>query len=380
MATPTEVQSVTVSLRSAVSEATLPNNVKMRASISYAISLEDWGKISQGARDTVVAAPTFNTAAHIVPLWNAAGYVLDLTTINDKTSIANVNADAQALPGASASGTNVGKFYLGQVVRGFRDNAFKLVLVSSGSATVAAGSTVIWGGASTATTAATAKVASTVTSDFSDVTAQQFAGVAIATITAGNYGWIQIAGTAYAAKVEANVAAGDTVSVSEATDETLTSATNEVQTLTLTSFDAGDTIKLTHAAVESATAVTASASAGVTLAAFQAVADALFLVTIPGYVAGACVVTQTTLNVTYVFTFSGASVRFTDQSAITATSGTGGSSGSFAETFKGNGAASGTVGTAQSAADTGTANIMLRSALARNLRSRQKDLFRDARN
>lgn len=109
--------------------------------------------------------------------------------------------------------------------------------------------------------------------------------------------------------------------------------TNEVQTLTLTSFDAGDTIKLTHAGVESA-AVTASAVAGTTLADFQAKADALFALTIPGYVAGACVVTQTTLNVAYVFTFSGQSV-VGDVSAITATSGTGSASGVFAETTKG---------------------------------------------
>lgn len=109
--------------------------------------------------------------------------------------------------------------------------------------------------------------------------------------------------------------------------------TNEVQTLTLTSFDAGDTIKLTHAGVESA-AVTASAVAGVTLADFQAKADALFALTIPGYAAGACVVTQTTLNVTYVFTFSGQTV-IGDQTAITATSGTGSASGVFVETTPG---------------------------------------------
>src|SRR3954471_1722657 len=122
MATPTEVQSVTVSLRSAVSEATLPNNVKMKASISYAISLEDWSKISQGAKDTVVAAPTFNTSTFIVPLWNAAGFVLNLDTINNYSTLALLNADAQA----------VRDFAVGDVVRGFKDNVFKLVLVSSG--------------------------------------------------------------------------------------------------------------------------------------------------------------------------------------------------------------------------------------------------------
>lgn len=109
---------------------------------------------------------------------------------------------------------------------------------------------------------------------------------------------------------------------------------DEVQTVVLTSFGAGDTIKLTHALTESA-AVTASVGAGVTLADFQAKADALFALTIPGYVAGDCVVTQTTINVEYVFTFSGASVAKTDVSAITATSGTGGASGVFTETNKG---------------------------------------------
>lgn len=366
MATPTIVRSVTVALRSGVSDATLPNGIKMRPSVSYAISLADWGKISGRARDTVVDTPTFNTAGYILPLWNAAGYVLDLTTINNYSTIALLNADTQA----------VKDFRVGDTLQGFNNETFKLVLVSSGSATVAAGSAVIWGGATTATSSATAKAASTVTSDFSDVTVQEFAGVAIGTITAGQYGWIQTEGIV-ATKVETNVAAGDTVSVSENTDETLTSAINEVQTLVLTSFDSTDTIKLTHALVESS-AVTFSAVAGNTLAQFQSVADALFATTISGYVAGACVVTQTTLNTEYVFTFSGASVRNTDISAITATSGTGSATGVFTETAKGNGAASGaSVGTAVTSADTGTANIELRSTRFARAHRRTRNLFFD---
>jgi hypothetical protein len=110
---------------------------------------------------------------------------------------------------------------------------------------------------------------------------------------------------------------------------------NEVQTLALTSFDAeADTIKLTHATVASA-AVTAKSANGVTLADFQAKADALFALTIPGYVAGDCVVTETTENVEYVFTFSGGSVAKRDISAITATNGTGSATGVVTETNKG---------------------------------------------
>lgn len=381
MATPTAIKSVTVTLRAGVSDATLPNNQKMRYGFDYVISLADWAKISNGARDAVVAAPTFNTNPYIVPGYTATNavtdrtavsYLLDLSTINNKTTIALVNSDAQAPR----------TFALGDVVQGFNGDAFKLVLVDAGSSAVSAGTPVVWGGDTTTLALQRAfKAATTVTSDISDVTddaaSLEFAGVSIGTITAGNYGWIQVEGQPMAAVVETNVAAGDTLQVSENSDGKFTSFTNEVQTLVLTSFDAGDTIKLTHAAVEGS-AITASASAGVTLADFQAKADTLFATTITGYVAGACVVTQTTLNVEYVFTFSGASVKGTDISAITATSGTGGSSGVFTETAKGNGTSSGvSVGTALTSADTGTANVELRSTLFANRHRKTAKLFLD---
>lgn len=372
MATTNQIHSVTVALRAGVSDATLPNNVKMRSGKSYAISLEDWGKISAGARESVVGEPTFNVKPWIVPAYNGADYVLDLDTINNYSTIALLNADAQALGGASASGTNVGKYYLGQVVRGFNDAAFKLVKVTSGSATVALGSTVVWGGNATSTTYQTAKTQSLVTSDVSDVTTPVFAGVAIGTITAGQYGWIQIAGVA-TAKVLAQTDAGDPLKVST-TDENLTGVENEVQTLTLTSWDSGDTIKLTYNAVESG-AITYNATPATNAAAFQAALEAL-----AAFAPGDVVVTATDID-HYVFTFGGAFAS-TDVGALTATSGTGSAAGTFAETNKGSGdtAVGDVVATARTAADTGTALAEIRSPLARNLRSRARDIFSSARN
>lgn len=388
MATPTDVVSVTVALRTGVSEATLPNNVKMRSGKNYAISLEDWSKISQGAKASVIATPTFNTATSIVPLWNAANYTLDLTTINDYSTLALLNEDAQA----DVTGTSgTGHFFLGQVVRGFGDAAFKLVKLDSSSNTCAVGAVTTWGGV--ALTVKQGKAASTVTTDVSDITDQslapEFAGVAIGTITAGQFGWIQIAGTAYAATVASTTDAGGSVAPST-TDSTAVSVENEVQTLTLSSWDSTDTIKLTWDGHESSAVVQASDCTTT----FQAAIDevgALSTTDVTGagsytstgtaYVAGDIVVTRTSATV-YVFTFSGASVKQRNVGAITATSGTGSATGAVVETNAGGGGArnASTFGTALSAADTGTANILIRSSLSRPLRSRETNLFRVPRN
>ena len=250
MATPTPIQSVTVALRTGVSEATLPDNRKMKSGFNYVISLEDWSKISQNARESIVAEPTFNTAPYIVPGYTATNaatdrtatsYLLDLDTINNYSTLALLNADAQAPK----------TFVLGEGIRGFNDTAFKLVLVDAGSSAIAAGDVVVWGGATTRPAAG--KAVATVTGDFSDITdftspaeSLQFAGVAIGTITAGNYGWIQVAGVA-TAKVATSVDAGEPVWVST-TDETLDSgATNATQVITLTAFDGVDSFTITFA-------------------------------------------------------------------------------------------------------------------------------------
>jgi hypothetical protein len=370
MATTNEVHSVTVALRSGVSEATLPNNVKMKASKSYAISLEDWGKLSRGARDTVVAAPTFNTKPWIVPLYNGSDYLLDLDEINNQTTVALINADAQA----------VKDFALGEVVRGFNDSAFKLVKVTSGSEAVTAGTVVVWGGNATSTTTAVARAQSLVTSDISDVTSPVFAGVAIGTITAGSFGWIQISGVA-TANVLASTDAGDSLKLST-TDGSLTGFDNEVQTLTLTGWSGSAEVKLTWDGNESTNAVTFNATRTTE---FQAAIDELAIAstTYPAALAGEIVVTRTD-STHYVFTFSGTNVKNTDVGPISITSGAGTptGAGTFAETNPGAGATAtgATVGSARSAADSGTALVEIKNALARNLRSRERDLFRNARN
>jgi hypothetical protein len=106
--------------------------------------------------------------------------------------------------------------------------------------------------------------------------------------------------------------------------------TNEVQTLTLSSWDGGDTIKLTYGGNESGAVTQASdATAG-----FQTAIDTVAALVHSDYTAGDIVVTRTDAT-HYVFTFSGKSVSGTNVGAITATNGTGSATGSVAETTPG---------------------------------------------
>lgn len=364
MATTQPIQSVTVSLRAGVSEATLPNNVKMKAGISYAISLEDYSKLSRGARESVVAEPTFNTSPFVVPLWNAAGFVLDLDTINNYSSLALLNADTQA----------VKDFALGEVVRGFNDNAFKLVLVDAGSTAIAAGDVVVWGGDAGSLAAQKAfKGLSTVTGDYSDVTddgaALEFAGAAIGTITAGNYGWIQVAGTAIA-KVDAGVDAGEPVYVST-TDETLAAgASNPTQVITLTSFTGTDSFTITFAGQTTAPIVRGTNAAAADVKTALAALSTLDAADIT--------VTGTTDEGPYTVAFDEGGAYEGIAAPLFTITGTG-CTGVSVTTVVG-GVAPDSVGTALTAADTGTALVAIRSDLARVLRSRERDIFRNPRN
>lgn len=379
MATPTEIQSVTVALRSGVSEATLPNNVKMKSGKNYVISLEDWSKLSRRARETVVAAPTFNTATYIVPGYTATNastdrtavsYLLDLSTINNKTTLANINADAQAPK----------TFALGDVLYGFKDAAFKLVKVDAGSSAVTAGSVVCWGGDVTGLTAQKAlKAASTVTADISDITDDgaipEFAGVAIGTITAGSLGWIQIAGVAYATQVDATVDAGGHVAPS-ATDSKAVGAENEIQTITLSGGAQNDTVKFTFNGHEgSALTFPLGGYANTTAAQVKTA-----LLSISDWTTKTADIAVVKTNNDYAVTFSG-TLGSQDIGAITVTSATGAGAGSVVETNKGAGGVTGAAvfGTALTAADTGTANVSIRNNRVRNLRSRERDIFRNTR-
>lgn len=203
------VRSVTVRLRSGISDATLPNNVRMRPRVNYAISLRDYRKLSRDVRESIVSVVSMNTSETVVPLWNGSHYALDLTTINNTASL------------PSAGGKT---FQLGEVVQGFNGSAFKLVKLA-GSGSVNATATVnvaVWYDKSKS------EVSVNTSADTGD-----FAGVFIGAVTKGNYGWIQTEGVVINAGSAAGVAAGEPVAVSTASNGQFTApGTNEVQTIT----------------------------------------------------------------------------------------------------------------------------------------------------
>src|SRR6187200_1358374 len=82
--------------------------------------------------------------------------------------------------------------------------------------------------------------------------------------------------------------------------------TNEVQTLTLSSWGSGDTIKLTYDSHESG-AVTYDATQATVVAGFQTAIDTVLALSddFPEYTAGDCVVTAGVDADHFVFTFSG---------------------------------------------------------------------------
>jgi hypothetical protein len=117
-----------------------------------------------------------------------------------------------------------------------------------------------------------------------------------------------------------------------------TNPNNEVQTLTLSGMSDGtDTVNLTWDGNESTTTIDGDMTEAERLVAAQAAIDECgdASTTYASYAAGDIVVSAGADLDHQVYTFSGASVQKTDVSAITATSGAGGASGSFAETTKG---------------------------------------------
>jgi len=258
MATPgqSSVKSMTVALRAGVTAATLPDNRKMVQSKNYAVSLEDYAKITTAARENVINS-TPNTANTIVPLSDGTHYALNLTDINNIARDSDPTHDPHATLWADTQ--SIANWKEGQVVQGFNGDAFQLVRAATGTATISAGTPVAWGGVDTVVnpvstyhvTTAKGKKNYVVTSDLSDITeaptleTPDFAGIAVDTIAADAYGWIQISGNAVAAVIDATVAAGDVVSLDENVDGTLTSPTNEVKTVALGSADTDNTFTLT---------------------------------------------------------------------------------------------------------------------------------------
>lgn len=214
-------RSVTVRLRSGVKRAILPDNRSMVDGASYDVSYDDFLKISAEAKTSVIEVVSINTDAR-----SREG--IDLTT------------NTTGLPEYTV-GLSTFSRKLGQTTPGFAGEAFKLVkLVDSVNAS--AGSVATWA----------SKTASTVTCDAAGGSSTgEFAGVFVAAVTAGRYGWIQTAGTAPAVVAAADVAAGDALRVSPTTDGTADGIyQDESQVVTLTGFAGTDSFKLTFGGQE----------------------------------------------------------------------------------------------------------------------------------
>jgi len=339
----TSVKSIKVALKAGVNQATLPNNVSMVPGKDYAISLEDYAKITNAARTTILDS-TPETKEYVIPWSDNTHYTLDLTTINGLADIDTLNQDAKA---AKA-------FKVGDVVQGFNGTAFKLVLVHAGSNNLVQGDAVVWNG-------------SAVTSDTSDVASgHTFAGVSIGSANATTLAWIQISGEAVSVKAETNVAAGDSVAVSENTDGTVTSSTNEVQAIDLGDIGAGDTFTLTYATDPS------SAIAYDTISAANVLAGLNSIAALNGNVS----VVEDTPGTDYSITFIN-DLAATNVSLITITDPTTftpGNSGNATVTTVGSGGLTGGIGTATSY-DTGRADIDLRATTSVNRHNKTRDLF-----
>lgn len=214
-------RSVTVRLRPGVKRAILPDNRSMAPDTDYTVSYGDFLKISAEAKTSVIEVASINTDAQ-----SREG--IDLTT------------NTTTLPEYTV-GLSTFSRKLGQTTPGFAGEVFKLVkLVDSVNAV--AGSVATWA----------SKTASTVTCDAAGGSSTgEFAGVFVASVTAGRYGWIQTAGVAPAVVASADVAAGDALRVSPSTDGSADGIyQDETQVITLTGFASTDSFKLTYGGQE----------------------------------------------------------------------------------------------------------------------------------
>lgn len=148
-------RSVTVRLRTGVNHAVLPDGRSMKAATNYVISFDDFQKISGAAR---------LKAIEVV----AGG-------ISDAAGARNPNVDLTYNAGTLPTG-----FKIGATDEGVQEND-RFILVKNVGGAAAAGDVLLY------TDTTKREVTITHTAD----TADQFAGVALNAIGAGNFAWIQ---------------------------------------------------------------------------------------------------------------------------------------------------------------------------------------------
>lgn len=181
-------RSVTVQLKSGVTRAVLPDNRTMVQGKQYTITYEDWLAIASGAKANVIDLVSFNN-----DLRSVEGIDLTTNTSNLPTYVVGGNTYSRRL---------------GQTTPGFAGELFRLVRLVDG-VNAAAGSVAAW----------VSKTSNTVTVDrVGGSSWSEFAGVFVATVTAGNYGWIQVDGEAPTVLSQTSITANSFVEIDPTTD------------------------------------------------------------------------------------------------------------------------------------------------------------------
>lgn len=355
-------RSVTVALRSGVSDATLPNNRKMVAGKTYAIAIDDFAKISRAPRQSVIEEAVFNTSPYIIGEFDGTNYAKDLSVSTYHNTV--------ALPPIYAGSSK--KEVVGATKYGLDGSVFKLVLLSSDGtlgnvASTTTKNVAVWVSKNANTVTVKTSAAGNASADF--------AGVFIAATTAGRYGWIQIAGDVDAAAADSGVNAGDPLSVST-TDGVFTSARKDesvVLDLTgATGYGAGDSFTLTVGGQ-----VTSAFVNGTNAAASDLQTGLAALSTVG---AGNVTVTGTTNTGPFTITFGGA-LSGTDVPALTLTGVTGFTGGTVVTTAGGGDANANqpVVGSALTDSAATKSDVVLRGPRIRNFGRRNRDLFTSSR-
>lgn len=264
------VRSYIVQLQNGVGQAILPDHRKMVPGAQYVVDADTFSKISLGARQNIIQVVQVNTdtttTGSFLPAQTStnANTQLNLKTVLTTTGTTPLTFNtggfaAQGFDGTSNTG--VQPSYTGTAINNvlIGPAGEKYMYVFNTSADATASSIFTWSDESLrqVTTArpayyvrqdgqGTNYVTSTIDTNYTPnvVGTKQgrFAGVAIATLPSGNYGWIQIEGLCPAVSVSGIIAAGNTISVASAT------ASGQVQAATPVSVSANGYVTGTAAA------------------------------------------------------------------------------------------------------------------------------------
>ena len=245
------VRSYVIQLQNGIGQAILPDHRKMVPGVQYTVDADTFSKISLGARQNIIQVVTVNsdttTTGSFLPAQSATNFntQLGLNTILTATGTTPItwNAAGFAAQGFDGNGaTGIEPNYVGQtennVILGPAGEKYMYVFNTDVDAT--AGSVLTWYDENLRIVTAkrpayyvrqdtqgNVYVPANIDSAYpggnaltpANVGTKQgrFAGVTVATLPSGNYGWVQIEGTCPAVAISGVVTAGATLAVATAT-------------------------------------------------------------------------------------------------------------------------------------------------------------------